>query len=111
MEPRGTPIKKKNMEFDKVAFGKSAIVSTFATALFGVLGLPILFELILVATLTKLFRKQVLDNAEFQLFVKENILDRIKEKNGRNIRLGKGEGRKPIQSILKNRNEESILFS
>ena len=76
----GYAYKKKNMGFDRVAFGKSTIMSIFTVALFGVLGLPILFELILVVTLTKLFRKQVLDNAEFQVFVKENILDRVKEK-------------------------------
>ena len=75
----GYAYKKKKMEFDKVAFSKAALMSTFAAALFGVLGLPVLFNLILVITLSKLFRKQVLDNAELHAFIKENVFDRVQE--------------------------------
>ena len=79
--------KKKSMEFDKKVFSKSALASTFAVSLFGVLQLPILFELLLVVTITKLFRKQVLDNAGLQAFIKENVFDRVQEKKGRNMHL------------------------
>ena len=51
--------KKKQMEFDGSAFGKSAAISATSMALFSILGLPILFELILVTVLTKLFRKSI----------------------------------------------------
>lgn len=75
----GYAYKIKSMEFDKIEFGKSVLLSISATALFGALGIPILFKLILIATLTKLLRKQVLDNEEFHAFVKENVLDRVQE--------------------------------
>ena len=77
----GYAYKKKQMKFDKVAFGKSAVMSVVCTALFGVLGLPLLFKFILITVITTLFRTQVLDNEQLHAFIKEDIVDKAKEKN------------------------------
>ena len=53
---------KKKMEFDKKSFMKSAIITTTSMALFSFLGLPILFELVIVAVVTRVLRKKVLDD-------------------------------------------------
>ncbi|MDE3269413.1 MAG: hypothetical protein OYH77_03910 [Pseudomonadota bacterium] len=71
--------KKKSMEFDKVAFGKSAAVSIFSMALFGVLGLPVLLQLTVVIVASALFKTQVLDNAALHKFIKEDIFNEAKE--------------------------------
>lgn len=71
--------KRKSMEFDKVAFSKSAAVSVFSMALFGVLGLPVLLQLTIVIVASALFKAQVLDNAALHKFIKEDILNKAKE--------------------------------
>ena len=73
--------KKKKMEFDGVAFAKSGVVATSSIALFGILGLPILFELVIVGVLTALLRKKVLDNETLC----RDILEKLKEK-GRDLK-------------------------
>lgn len=67
---------KKKMEFDQKSFSKSAIVTTSSMALFsalGIFGLPLLMELILVGVLTKLLRKQVLDNTDLHNLVLSEV--------------------------------------
>lgn len=75
----GYAYKRKRMEIDKVTFSKSTAVSTFAAALFAALGLPILFELIIVIVLSALFKTQVLDNKRLHKFIKD-IIDKAKQK-------------------------------
>lgn len=62
---------KKKMEFDKSAFTKSAIITSSSMALFSILGMPILFELVIVAVATRALRKKVLDNHELQGTIKD----------------------------------------
>lgn len=64
---------KKKMEFDKSAFAKSAIVTSSSMALFSILGMPILFELVIVAVATKVLRKKVLDNEQLIEDIKKQV--------------------------------------
>ena len=64
---------KKKMEFDKKSFAKSTIVTSTSMALFSILGMPILFELVIIGVLTKVLRKQVLDNDDFLDSIKEKV--------------------------------------
>ena len=71
--------KKKKIEFDKKAFGKSAVISVSSMMLFSILGLPILFELVLVAVLTSMFRKKILDNDAFLKMISEELYSKLKD--------------------------------
>ncbi len=79
---------RKKMKLDKSAFSKSAIVSGASTAMFGLLGMPLLAELVIIAVLTKLLRSQVLDNNQLHEFLKIKISswqDDIKDISFENI--------------------------
>ncbi len=62
---------KKKMELDKSSFAKSAIVTTSSMALFSVLGMPILFELVIGAVATKALRKKILDDEDLMKDIKK----------------------------------------
>jgi hypothetical protein len=71
---------KKKVEFDKSAFLKSSIVATSSTAIFGalgVLGMPILFELVIVGVLTNVLRKKILDNDALLKSIQEKIAEKV----------------------------------
>ena len=73
---------KKKMEFNKSSFSKSAIVTSSSMALFAVLGMPILAELIIVGIATKLLRTKVLDNNQLHaLLVQESksLVTKVKD--------------------------------
>ena len=76
----GYAYNKKNMEMDKKALVKSATITTVSVALFSILGLPFLLELIFIGVMTKIFRRQILDNEKFQNFIEEKIVNCPKEK-------------------------------
>lgn len=78
---------KKKMEFDKEAFTKSAIVTSSSMALFSILGMPILAELIIVGVATKLLRTKVLDNQELSNFMKNKIKDKVNQFSTEEIKI------------------------
>ena len=61
------------MEFDKSAFGKSAAVTATSVAMFKILGLPIVLELVIIGVVTNVLRKEVLDNEELHDLIKTEI--------------------------------------
>ena len=73
--------KKKKMELDKTRLAKSAVVTTASMAMFSILGMPILFEVVLIAFLTSKLRKNVLDNDDFHNWLKENVAEKAIEKS------------------------------
>jgi hypothetical protein len=68
---------KKKMEFDKKAFGKSAVLAGTSMALFSILGMPILFELVIVGILTNILKKQVLENDQLLANIKNQFTEKF----------------------------------
>ena len=75
--------RKKKMEFDKLEFAKSSIITVTSLSMFSVLGLPMLANLVVVTVVTKLVRNKVLDNDELH----EILLKNLKEIKAPNISL------------------------
>jgi hypothetical protein len=62
----------KKTKFNKVAMFKSGTVAAVSASLFAIMGMPILIELVIVISLTYVFRKKILDNEKLVELIKNN---------------------------------------
>lgn len=65
--------RKKKMELDKLEMAKSSVITVMSLAMFSILGLPVLVNLVVVCVVTQVVRKKVLDNDEVQAIVSAYI--------------------------------------
>jgi hypothetical protein len=71
----------KKTQFDKIAMFKSGAVAAVSATLFATMGFPILVELVIVISLTYVFREKILNNEQLLVLIQKNTQTAILRSN------------------------------